>query len=286
MKELKKDALKIFSKSNLKTIIIVLIIKFFAYTLFLFLLCATIYAGFSEHFSTIFPALLFATISSKQVFNILLAGILVFTALMLTPLKMGFYLWISKTKKDSQANLLTVFHYYNSFHLIFRSIMFEFLTFNRTVFVFLLYFAPTAGTFIFAYSKIYKEPETEQLFLRILILASAVLIFNSAILFFKYLAMQISAKFLFVMHPNKNIFSILRSASFLLHVNSKDFTKLLLSLWGVFFTGLFIMPLPFAFAYTQSCICEFTRKIVYKQNQGLATIPLNQTVIDINVQLG
>jgi hypothetical protein len=98
--------------------------------------------------------------------------------------------------------------------------------------------------------------------------------------------MQISqslAKFLFVQDSSKNIFSIIKSADFLLHQNSKDFKKFLRSLWKYIPLCIFVIPIPFVFAYFRVCFFEFAKKIVYKQNQGIVAIPLTEKVIDINL---
>ncbi len=284
MKKLKKEALVVFSRDNLKSLVIILLIKLFTNIFLTILIFSIFYIIFPGDLFPTLPALTFAKHTAPHLFSLLFFGVLIIAFLILIPpLKIGFYLWLSETKKDNKTNLLTVFHYYSSLYLIVRTVMFELLSLARTGIVFFLYFTPTVGTFIFAYSQTYAAPKSDQLFLRLLMLASVILIFNSAILFFKHLISQIPAKFIFIMTSDKSLFSILRSSSFLLHANSKDFTKLLVSLWSVFFACLFIIPVPFAFVYMQSCIYEFTKKIIYKQNQGIVSIPLTQTVIDINI---
>lgn len=282
MKELKKEALKIFSKNNAKNLATILLIKLVTNTLLIFVTFATIYVSFPLELPAILGVLTFAKTNLPRIFSSLLFCVLIFTFLTLIPLKIGFYLWLSEIKKDSQASLLTVFRYYKSFHFIARAIAFEVLLLIRTIIIFFLYFAPTIGTFLLACINTHSTPETNQLFLRLLILASAATILSATVLFLKSLLMQISAKFLFVMSPQKSLFSIIRSSSFLLRTNSKDFTRLTLSLWSCFFASFFILPIPLTFAYMQACLGEFTKKIVYKQNQGIVAIPLSQMVIDIN----
>ena len=271
MKGLKKGAQKIFEGANFKTLIAILLIKLATNVLLIGVGLATFYASLNV-LKTTFP----------RVLGSLLFGVLIFTVLILMPLKMGIYLWLSETKKDSASPLLTVFHYYRNFRSIARVIIFEVLLIVRTSIIFILYFAPTVGTFLFACNKVYSAPKDGQLLIRLLILASATTILSSTIFFLKSIIMQIPAKFLFVMNPDKNPFSIIHSSSFLLRSNNKDFTRLLFSLWSYFFASIFIIPIPLTFAYIQACLCEFTRKIVYKQNQGIVAIPLSQMVIDIN----
>ncbi len=271
MKGLKKDARKIFEGANFKTLLAILLIKLATNVLLIGVGIATFYVGLNASKTT-----------SPRIFVDLLFGALIFTFLILIPLKMGIYLWLSETKKDSAPPLLTVFHYYKDFRSLARVMIFEVLLIVRISIIFILYLAPTVGTFLFACNKVYGAPKDGQLLIRLLILASAATILSSTIFFFKSLIMQIPAKFLFVMNPEKNPFSIIHSSSYLLRTNNKDFTRLLFSLWSCFFASIFIIPIPLTFAYLQACLCEFTREIVYKQNQGIVAIPLSQMVIDIN----
>lgn len=273
MKGLKKDARKIFEGANFKTLIAILLIKLATNVLLIGIGIATFYVGLNVLKTT-----------SPRIFIYLLLGVLIFTVLILIPLKLGIYLWLSETKKDRASPLLTVFHYYRKFRSIARVIIFEVLLIVRISIIFILYFAPTVGTFLFACNKVYGAPKDDQLLIRLLILASAATILSSTIFFIKSLIMQIPTKFLFVMNPEKNPFSIIHSSNYLLRANNKDFTRLLFSLWSYFFasTSIFIIPIPLTFAYIQACLCEFTKKIVYKQNQGIVAIPLSQMVIDIN----
>ncbi|MFR1509827.1 MAG: hypothetical protein ACLSSW_04190 [Acutalibacteraceae bacterium] len=98
--------------------------------------------------------------------------------------------------------------------------------------------------------------------------------------------MQIShtaAKFIFVQNGPENIFSIIKISNFLIHNNSKEFKKFLLSFWTSLILCFFVIPIPFVIAYFHVCMLEFTKKITYKQNQGISAIPLTQKVVDINL---
>lgn len=289
MKEIKKESLKIFSKNNFKNLILILLIKLFINSLLIFLSFLTIYSFIPYMipeknllFSFLYP------ISIAKSLNYLpLQPTIVFTLsyaiIMYIPLKMGIYLWLSKIKKDDKTSLLIIFHYYKNLKLFIKSIFFEATIYLCSILNFILCFVPTIGTFILVCCKVYDFPQDSQIFIRLLILFSAATILIGALFFFKMQISQITTKFIFVQNDSENIFSIIKSSNFLIHSNNKEFKKLLLSFWNFLILCLFLIPIPFVFAYFRSCLHGFTQKITYKQNQGIIAIPLTQKVVDINL---
>lgn len=289
MKDLKKESLKLFTKNNIKSLTLMLFIKTFFNITRTFLLFLTLYSLLSYKIpenSPFYPILY--TISIPKNLNYLslkitLISLLIFSFFAFIPLHFGIYLWFSQLKKDSKTSILTIFHYYKSSKLFIKSIFFKLALTLKSLFNFIICFAPTVGTLLFCCTNLDSFPNEIQFLSRILILAS---IFTILIATFFFLKLQISqpiTKFLFVQNSSKNIFSIIKSADFLLHQNSKDFKQFLRSLWKYIPLCIFVIPIPFVFAYFRVCFFEFAKKIVYKQNQGIVAIPLTEKVIDINL---
>lgn len=288
MKEIKKESLKIFSKNNFKNLILILSIKIFINFLLFFLIFLTFYSFSNYMFSSnsTFFSLLFPISVVKCLGYLPLQPILTFTSLyaiiMFIPLKMGIFLWLSKIKKDNKTSLLIIFHYYKNFRLLVKSIMFEFIILFNSIFNFILCFVPTIGTFIFVCLKIYDFPTEFQIFIRILILFSVITILIGVLFFLKMQISHTVTKFIFAQNDCENIFTVIKSSNFLIHSNNKEFKKFLLSFGNHLILCFFIIPIPFVLAYFKMCVFEFTKKITYKQNQGIVAIPLTQKVVDIN----
>ena len=263
MKEIKKESLKIFAKSNLKNLILISFIRIFINFLLFFLVFLTAYSFSNQMLpsKSIFYSFLSPISVAKNLDYLPLRPILIFTlfyaTIMFIPLKMGIYLWFS--------------------------ISFEFIIFFNSIFNFILCFVPTVGTFIFVCLKTYDLSTEFQILIRILILFSAITILIGMLFFFKMQTSHTAAKFIFVQNGPENIFSIIKISNFLIHSNNREFKKFLLSFWSHLILCFFIIPIPFVFAYFQMCMLEFTKKITYKQNQGIVAIPLTQKVIDINL---
>ena len=289
MKEIKKESLKIFAKSNLKNLILILFIRIFINFLLFFLVSLTAYSFSNQMLpsKSIFYSFLSPISVAKNLDYLPLRPILIFTlfyaTIMFIPLKMGIYLWFSKIKKDNKTSLLIIFHYYKNLKLFIKSISFEFIIFFNSIFNFILCFVPTVGTFIFVCLKTYDLSTEFQILIRILILFSAITILIGMLFFFKMQISHTAAKFIFVQNGPENIFSIIKISNFLIHNNSKEFKKFLLSFWTSLILSFFVIPIPFVIAYFHVCMLEFTKKITYKQNQGISAIPLTQKVVDINL---
>lgn len=289
MKEIKKESLKIFSKNNFKNLILILFIKSFINLLLIFLAFLTTYSivPYTIPEKNLFYSFLYPISIAKNLNYLPLRPILIFTLfyaiIVYIPLKMGIYLWLSKIKKDNKTSPLIIFHYYKSLKLLIKSILFKATIFLNSIFNFILCFVPTIGTFIFVCLKTYDFPQESQVFIRLLILFSAITILIGAFFFFKMQISQITTKFIFVQNDSENIFAVIKSSNFLIHSNNKEFKKFLLSFWNSLILCLFLIPIPFVFAYFRVCLHEFTKKITYKQNQGIEAIPLTQKVVDINL---
>ena len=130
MKEIKKESLKIFAKSNLKNLILILFIRIFINFLLFFLVSLTAYSFSNQMLpsKSIFYSFLSPISVAKNLDYLPLRPILIFTlfyaTIMFIPLKMGIYLWFSKIKKDNKTSLLIIFHYYKNLKLFIKSITF------------------------------------------------------------------------------------------------------------------------------------------------------------------
>ncbi len=289
MKEIKKESLKIFSKNNFKKLILILLIKSFINLLLIFLAFLTIYS-FVDYMipeKSVFYSFLAPISIAKNLNYLPLRPILVFTffyaLIMFIPLKMGIYLWLFKIKKDNKTSLLIIFNYYKNLKLLVKSIFFQLSILINSIFNFILCFVLTNVTFIFVCLKTYDFPAEFQIFIRILILFSAITILIGVIFFLKMQISHTATKFIFIQNDSENILSIIKSSNFLIHNNSKEFKKFLLSFWNSLILCFFIIPIPFVIAYFRVCMLEFTKKITYKQNQGITAIPLTQKVVNINL---
>lgn len=280
MKEIKKISLKIFSKNNVKNLIFILFIKTILNLFLIFLSFFIIFSffNFKNDGYNFFPF-----IQNIPIFYFGLILLLVYSFCVFMPLRMGVYLWFSKLKKDSVTPLSTIFLYYRNFKLFAKTILFELILLLKMVLNFIFCLGPALGLLLFCSLKFYDFPQDFQIFARILILIAIFSIFVGILLFFKLQISQIVTKFLFVQNKQNNILNIIKSSNFLLHNNNKEFTKFLYSFWHYLFFCIFIIPIPFVFAYFEICMFQFTKKIIYKQNQGIVAIPLNQKVIDINL---
>ncbi len=289
MKEIKKESLKIFSKSNLKNLVFIIIIKTTINLFLIFMFLLSIYSLLDlnlteENFFYLF-AKYFSAIKNLDTayFSIIITFVLIYSFIMFIPLNMGIYLWFSKIKKDDKTPLLTIFYYYKNLRSIIKTVSFKLLMILKSFAVFIFCFVPTVGTFIVACLRVNFFSQESQTFFRLIILISAAIILIATIFFLKFKLSQSAANFIFVLNETANVFTIIKSSTFLMHTNSKDFTKFLLSFWQYIILCLLIIPIPFVFAYFKMCMHEFTKKIVYKQNQGIIAIPLTQKVIDINL---
>lgn len=289
MKKIKKASLKIFSKNNVKNLIYISLIKILINLTLLFLTFLTVYSlsnyTISENnifYSTLYPISQIKNLSFGLLQPILIL-ILFYTFFLSIPLKAGIYLWFSEIKKDDKTSLLIIFHYYKNSKLLIKSILFKLALLFKSALNFALCFLPTVGTFIFCCLRLPHFPQELQLFLRILILVAAATILIAAFFFLKLQISQIPAKFLFVQNSSENFFTIIKSSDFLVRNNNKDFKKLLRFFAKYISLCFLIMPIPFITAYFRMCLFEFTKKIVYKQNQGISAIPLTQKVININL---
>lgn len=289
MKEIKKESLKIFSKNNFKSLILVILIKTLINLILIFLTFLTFYSltdctipesNFLYQF--LYPINLIKNLNTVPL-SYLLIFTLFYSFIMFIPLQMGIYLWFSKIKKDNNLSLAIIFNYYKSLKLVAKSISFVLIMLFKSFSTFLLFFVPTISTFLFACFSINSFPQEYQIFLRILILISAISVFISILFFFRSQVFQIFTKFIFVLDDSENIFTTIKSSYFLIHNNKKYFKKFFLSFCGYTILCLFIITIPFVFSYFQVCMLELAKKIIYKQNQGISSIPLTQKVIDINI---
>ena len=289
MKEIKKESLKIFSKSNIKNLFIILIIKSTINLFLIFMVLLSIYSllglnSTEEKFFYLFDKYFSAIKNLNEFsFSTTIIFVLMYSFIMFIPLNMGIYLWFSKIKKDDKTPLFTIFYYYKNLKGLLKVISFKLFMMLKSIIIFIFFFVPTVGTFIVACLRVNFFLQESQTFLRLIILISAVTILIAIIFFLKFSLSQISANFIFVLNENSNILTIMKSSTFLIHNNSKEFTKFLLSFWNDILLCFLIIPIPFVFAYFKMCLYKFTKKIIYKQNQGIIAIPLTQKVIDINL---
>ena len=289
MKDLKKESSKLFSKNNIKSLTLIIIIKTFFNITRIFLLFFTLYSLLSYKTSenALFSPILSPTSITENLnyfsLQLILILLFIFAFLAFIPLHIGAYLWLSQLKKDDKTSILTIFYYYKNSKFFIKSIFFKLALALKSFFNFIICFAPTVGTFIFCCVNLDFFPNELQFIFRILILVSIFTILIATFFFFRMQISQPLATFLFVQNSSKNIFSIIKSADFLLHQNSKDFKKFLRSFWKYIPLCIFVIPIPFVFAYFRVCFFEFAKKIVYKQNQGIVAIPLTEKVININL---
>lgn len=288
MKEIKKESLKKLSKDNLKRSIIILSIRTIIniFLLFLTMLSLSSLTDYNSLFSyTILSSIIEPTNLNTSLLFWLLISLTILSFLVFIPLKMGIYLWFSRIQKDQITSMLLIFNYYKSIKDIIKTISFKLILILRNLLALFICFAPTVGTFLLVCSKLKNCPTEYQFILRILIIISAVTILIGIAFFFKIKIIQIPANFMFVINENCNILTIIKSLNFLMRSNNIPLIKLLISFSYYIPTFIFIIPIPFIMTYFYICIYEFTKKIIYKQNQGIDSIPLTEKVVDISSQL-
>lgn len=291
MKEIKKESLKSLSKNNLINSILVLLIRT-SINIYLLITAFCLIYVISEYtfpFNTFFHSILYPIATARHLNKYLLVSLFsclfLFSFIVFIPLKMGIYLWFSKIKKDNKQNILIIFNYYSSLKIFLRAVTFKLVLLTKSILAFTICFVPTVGTFIFACSKLNQYREEHQFFLRILIIFSAITILIGGFFFLKIQLTQIPAKFMFVTNDTANIIYIIKSAHFLTNSNINLLMHLVASFYYHIFAFIFIIPIPFITSYFYVCLNEYTQRIVYKQNQGISSIPLTEKVVDISSQL-
>lgn len=291
MKKLKNEDIRETIKNNFLKSLFILLIKFLSDLLTLSLIAISIYSIVKYKFSEITVFDFISPMVNSPVFSTgvwpiyIFIPLAAFSFLAFMPLKSGIYLWFSKIKKDNKTSCLIIFHYYKNLTFIIKSISLNLIIFLKSLINFSVIFIPTVMTFLLACLKLNDCPYDYQTILRIIIIISALMIIIGIFLFFKMQLLQILTNFIFVLNNKLSAFSCIKSSIFLMRSNNNLISQFKIYFYYYIFSIIFIIPLLFLMPYFYTILYEFTKKIIYKQNQGLSSIPLTEKVIDISPKL-
>lgn len=291
MNNIKKESLKKLSVNNFIKSNIILFINNLFFILFFLLIILSIYSlveytipNTNFLFNFLEP-INYAKNNNKILLSSILITLSIFSFLTFIPLKMGTYLWFSKLDKDKNTSILIIFYYYKNIKSMLKTILFKLTSIAKLLLNFCILLGTTISTFIFACSKLNETQSDHQMLLRFIIIFSAIIILVGLVFFVKVLITQIFSNFIFVNYNSYSILTCLKSSSFLIRSNRNIIPILFKSLYYYIFSIIFIIPIFFIIPFFYTVLGELTKQIVYKQNQGITLIPLNEKVIDINAQL-
>ncbi len=291
MNNIKKESLKKLSGNNfIKSNIILLINNLFFVLLFL-LIILSIYSlteytvPNTSFFSSFLAPINYVKNNNRILLSSILITLSIFSFLSFIPLKMGTYLWFSKLEKGKNISILIIFHYYTSFKKMLKAILFKLASTIKLIFSFCIFLVTTISTFIFACSKLDECQSEFQILLRLIIICSTIVILIGLTFFINTLFTQIFSNFIFVNYNEYNILTCIKSSNFLMRSNRKITLKFFKSFYYYLVANIFILPMFFTLPFFYIVFSGLTKKILYKQNQGILSIPLNEKVIDINTQL-
>lgn len=165
------------------------------------------------------------------------------------PLNYGILRWFYSLSKDDSAKISTVFYYYRSIRLIFRSILFELAMWLRIVFWGAIFLAPGLVLFIYSCIKMQTANENRKILFSLAILATLALIVSGVFFFIKFAAKYFMMPFLQVTN-DENIFENTKAVVQLTNSTEEYFEKIFLSIFFWFPLQVFVVPMLFIFPYT------------------------------------
>lgn len=285
LRTIKKESLKKLSKKNLLDIILIMFLSISVLFLKTSLFFLLIYSLFKISFTQNLFFYLDGFKESSQTALIISSSILMGLSIILYfPLKLGIKRWFYSLSENSKRPLYDIFYYYSSIKLFVRSILLKITCTTSLLIKIGLPLIISFSLFVISCINIKVSRESLTLF-EVLFIVSSILIFGSIMFSFKTFLVYILTPYIFVSNDSEKLYKTIKSSNFLFKTNKSLFYKFYLLSVPSFILSILFFPCFFTTPYLYLSMSKLTKKVVYKQNQGIETIPLTEKVIDISKEL-